>query len=70
MTRSEKKAAFWSRVEESIEGYAGRINLLLEELTDEQLDRVLEIVHYDEEVVDPRDLERWRQMGSPILGPE
>jgi len=41
MDRAKMKSLFWSRVPESIEGYSGRIQMLLDELTDEQLERVI-----------------------------
>lgn len=43
-SRTELCAAFWQHVPESIEGYSGRINLLLDLLSDEQLVHACEIV--------------------------
>jgi hypothetical protein len=40
----DKKDLFWKHVPNSIEGYSGRIRLLLDLLTDEQLDEALHTV--------------------------
>ena len=44
MDLKEKQALFWSRVPESIEGCSGRIQLLLDELDEYQLNNVLRAI--------------------------
>lgn len=52
LERARLEDAFWAHVPNSIEGYRGRINLLLELLTDDQLEEACDICSIEDDEIE------------------